>query len=295
MKNIFQVKQEAKEQFRKYKINSVSDIETLLCLILNVEYKDLIVKSEITDEEYKKFKKAINLRIKGNPIQKIIGYTDFLGVRISYNDKTLTPRQETEILAEMVVKYINSANNKEDSQSYTTSGSEDHHDKELKVLDLCCGSGCIGLSIAKNTNAIVTLVDISKHALKHTKQNAKSNKINNVKIIKSDLFQNIKDKFDIVVSNPPYIKREDLKTLENEVKKHDPMLALDGGITGYYFYENIIKKLPNYLNKGGKVFFEIGIYQDKKVSKMLEEHFEEIKIVKDYANINRFIMAKLKG
>jgi len=295
MKNIFEVKKEAKDIYKKHKMNSVSDIETLLCLVLNVEYKDLMLKTEISDDDYKKFKKAIKLRIKGNPIQKIIGYTDFYGVRISYNDKTLTPRQETEILAEMVSKYINSADNKEDIKNYTTSSNDDHHGKILSVLDLCCGSGCIGLSIAKNTNAKVTLSDISKHAIKHTKQNAKQNKITKVKLIKSDLFEKIDKKFDIIVSNPPYIKSEDLNNLEREVKKHDPMIALDGGITGFDFYEQIIKELPKHLNKGGKVYFEVGIYQDKKVAKLLEENFEEIKILKDYANINRFVVAKLKG
>ena len=295
MKKLVQVKQEAKALYKEHKINSVSDIETLLCLILEVGYKDLLLKTEISDKQYKMFMNGIKKRIKGVPIQKIIGYTYFNGVKISYKDKTLTPRQETEILADKIVKYIKAIEKKEDVSSYTKSDSSHRRTKKLRVLDLCCGSGCIGLSIAQNTTAKVTLSDISRFAISHTKENAKKNFIKKVKIIKSDLFTKIKGKFDIIVSNPPYIKKGDLQNLELEVKKYDPMLALDGGVTGYDFYEKIISQAPKYLAKGGLIFFEVGIYQDKKVSKMLEENFEDIKITKDFANINRFVEAKIKG
>ena len=165
---------------------------------------------------------------------------------------------------------------------------------KLKVLDLCTGSGCIAITIAKNTDAKVYAVDISEAALTVAKKNATTHNAN-VKFINSDLFNNLKkEKFDIIISNPPYIRSKDILALEDEVKKNDPLISLDGGEDGLYFYREIAKSAPKYLNKNGKIFLEIGINEAKSVKKLLQNNFENIKIKKDYSGIDRVVIADIK-
>ena len=212
-------------------------------------------------------------RSKHEPLDSIIGFTEFYGLQVPFNKDTLTPRQETEILVDNVVKDIGNQN--------------------VKVLDLCSGSGCIGLAIAKSTKAFVYLSDISGVALDISMRNAKLNNVE-VNYIKSDLFESITDKFDVIVSNPPYIKTSDLESLEDEVRLFDPMLALDGKDSGYYFYEKIIKDLKNHLNKNGKIYFEVGIDQAEYVSNLLKHDFKDISVIKDYSGVERIVTATLK-
>ena len=261
----------AKEILKEASVASVKDAEFILASVLNTDVAGLNAIEFLTIKQAKVFNKKIKARSKHCPLDKIIGYTDFLNVRIPFDKNTLSPRQETEILTEKIIKNIKG--------------------KKLTVLDLCSGSGCIGIAIAKSTNASVTLSDISKKANKAAKANAELNGVD-VTIILSDLFENIPNKFDVIVSNPPYIKRRDLEVLEIEVRDFDPRLALDGGEDGLDFYRDIISKAPEYLNDGGKLYLEIGIEQSKEVVKMLGKNFEDIVVEKDYSGIDRYIIAK---
>lgn len=265
----------AKQEFNKIlKDNGVVDYENnttqLFLWVLKVNKVELLLKQQISNKEYKKLKQLVLKRAKHYPLQYLIKSVEFFGNKIIVNKNVLIPRNETEQLCEMVAK---NSNNK-------------------KVLDLCSGSGCIGLGIKLNSSADVTLSDISSGALKVAKKNAKQNKLN-VKFIKSNLFENIKEKFDIIVSNPPYIKTCDLINLQPEVK-FEPMVALDGKDDGLFFYKKIIEEAPKFLNDFGEIYFEFGLGQEQSIKKLLSKDFECIKIFKDYYNKNRFIYAKLK-
>lgn len=261
----------AKERLKAASITNLMDAEFILASVLDTDVAGLNAVEFLTNKQAKAFRKKIKARSKHCPLDKIIGYTDFLDVRIPFDKNTLSPRQETEILTEKIIKDIKG--------------------KKLSVLDLCSGSGCIGIAIAKATSASVTLSDISKKANKVAKSNAELNGVD-VTILLSDLFDSIPNKFDIIVSNPPYIKRRDLEVLEIEVRDFDPRLALDGGEDGLDFYRDIISKAPEYLNNGGKLYLEIGIEQCKDVVKMLDKDFDNIVVEKDYNGIERYIIAK---
>ena len=266
--------------------------EYILAVALKVEHSDLFKIDAIDDKKYKKYLKLISERCKHVPLDKIIGYRDFYSLRIPFNHNVLTPRQETEILADILIKDIQEVIKK---NKFPT---------PLALLDLCTGSGCLGLSVAHNTNVNVTMSDISKKAIKIAKFNNKYNNrlrvleqksMINPNFVVSDLFDNITCKYDLIVCNPPYIKTEELTKLEIEVRDFDPILALDGGKDGLDFYRKIIKSAPKFLNNEnglGKIYFEIGVGQSEKIVKMLEKDFEDIQVIKDYSNIDRFIIAK---
>jgi release factor glutamine methyltransferase len=265
-------KQEFNEILKQSGVDDVSNNVTQLFLhALNLNRSELVLKTDLTNEEYNKVKRLVKKRAKHYPLQYIIKSVEFYGNTICVNKNVLIPRNETEQLCEMVAK---NANGK-------------------KVLDLCTGSGCIGLGIKANSTANVTLADISKGALNVARKNAKLNGLK-VKVVETDLFSNVKGKFDIIVSNPPYIKTKDLEKLQPEVK-FEPELALDGMADGYYFYKKIINEAPKFLNKFGEIYFEVGVGQAKTVAKLLSKHFECIRIVKDYYNKERIVYAKLKG
>lgn len=247
-----------------------NNITQIFLHVLKTTKVNYILTKEITKKQYLKAKDLVLKRANNYPLQYLLKYVEFYGNKIKVNKNVLIPRNETEQLCDIVSKTANNKN----------------------VLDLCCGSGCLGLGIKANTNANVVLSDVSCKALKVAKHNAKINNLN-VKFIKSDLFKNINQKFDIVVSNPPYIKSSDLNGLQAEVK-FEPKLALDGKADGYYFYKKIIEELPQYLNKNGEVYFEYGVGQAKTIENLLKKNFTCIRIIKDYYNKNRFIYAKLK-
>lgn len=266
---------EAKKEFNNIlKQSNISDTENnvaqLFLHVLNCSRVEYLTKVTITEDEYKQIKRLVIKRSKHEPLQYIVGEVEFCGNKIKVNKNVLIPRNETEQLCDLVSKTAN----------------------DKKVLDLCCGSGCIGLGIKANSSADVTLADVSLKALNVAKNNAKLNNLN-VTFVKSDLFKNVKGKFDIIVSNPPYIKTKDLETLQPEVK-NEPMLALDGETDGLSFYRQIINDAPRFLNKSGEIYFEYGIGQAKAIEKLLKKNFECIRIIKDYYNKDRFIYAKLK-
>lgn len=249
-----------------------SDIDWIVCLTAKVNRSDLATLSHVKESEEKKMYEIANRRKSGEPLWQIIGNTDFYGVEIDINDKVLCPRPETEELVYTVLKSVK--------------GGE-------KVLDLCCGSGCIGVAIAMNAQVNVVSTDISEDAVELTNKNvAKHNLEDKVTVIKGDLFENVTDKFDIIISNPPYILSADIEKLDTEVKDHEPHIALDGGQDGLDFYRKIISEAKDYLTDDGVIYFECGVNQAESISKIAEENGYIADITKDIQGIDRIITIK---
>jgi len=227
---------------------------------------------ELKDSEKEKIMKIAQRRENKEPLQYIVHNQYFYGNKFYVDENVLIPRADTEILVEEVLKKLTA---------------------ESKVLDLCTGSGCIAVSLKKAKNTIdVTASDISSNALTIAMINAKINNVN-VNFVKSDLFANINQKYDIIVSNPPYIKKADMDCLQEEVKC-EPALALDGGSDGLDFYKQIILNAKSYLNKNGAVALEIGYNQAEEVKNILEENnYKNIKIIKDYGNNDRVVIGTI--
>jgi len=265
----------------KYGLDNVQDIEDkslkvkmILSNLLEVKKENLIVieNEELSKEKEELYKEAISKLNKKIPVQYIIGKQEFFGLSFKVNESVLIPRFDTEVLIEKVLDYCKATN------------------KEFKILDLCTGSGAIGITLAKNLpQSKVYLSDISEDALKIAKENAKAINVD-VTIIKSNMFDDIKiNDFDIIVSNPPYIEKETINSLSEEVKK-EPILALDGGKTGLDYYTIIAGKAKDYLKEDGILFLEIGFNQKNSVTKLLEENgFKNIICYKDYNNLDRVI------
>lgn len=252
-----------------------SQTELIFCYVLNINKGKLALQEQISKKHQKQVLKIIRKREKSVPLQHILGNVEFLNLKLKVNKNVLIPRNETEQLADLIINDIKNAKK-----------------NNLTVLDMCCGSGCLGLSIAKNTKSFVTLSDISKKAIKIAIQNGKQNNVENIEFKLSDLFQAISKKYDVFVSNPPYVKTNDILGLEKQVKHFEPILALDGGQSGLIFYKKIIKDLPSYLNNNASVYFEVGINQAKSVKQMLKSAgFKNIEVVKDYNNQQRIVKA----
>lgn len=239
----------------------------------NITYLAIHNKEEIDDKTKEKFKLAIIKKQNGIPLQYITHKQDFMGLCFYVDENVLIPRVDTEILVEEVIEIAKNTEN-------------------IKILDMCTGSGAIAISLAKYLpNAKISASDKSIKALKIAKENAKNN---NVKIdfIESDLFKNINHKYDIVVSNPPYIETEVIKTLDVEVQ-NEPLMALDGGKDGLDFYRIIANEVKEYLNKDGYLAFEIGYNQREAVTEILnKEGYVNIYSKKDYGGNNRIVVGK---
>ena len=235
-------------------------------------YKDMSVT--VCEKLAAKYIDYIDTRSRRIPLQYITGNQEFMGFPIRVNRHVLIPRQDTELLVETVVQDIRS------------------REKKTEVLDLCTGSGCIGISIdriCRNVN--VTGADISEEALKTASEN---NEINHthMALIKSDLFENIKKKFDIIVSNPPYIPTEETNHLMDEVKNYEPRIALDGEKDGLKFYRRIADEAGDYLKDQGKIYLEIGWNQAEQVSEILKEKgWKDITVLKDLSRRDRVVIA----
>ncbi len=218
-------------------------------------------------EQYRSRLKKRAMRI---PLQHILGIQEFMGIEFLVNDKVLIPRQDTEVLVEEVLK-----------------------EKGGTVLDLCTGSGCIAVSLAKLGHfQQVDAADISVDALDIAKENAKRAGVQ-VQFYQGNLFETITQKYDIIVSNPPYIPKEVIETLEPEVKKYEPYQALYGPNHGLYFYETISKFAVDFLNSDGKIFYEIGYDQAEAVCTILERNkYKEIEVIADLSGKNRVVKAR---
>ncbi len=223
---------------------------------LKLKYKENFYNRNI-DELILESKEELKKIEQGVPLHKVLGYIEMTNVNIDLSKNVLIPRYETEELVMFASKYIN---------------------KESKVLDLCSGSGYIALAIKKMTQAEVSASDISLEAIEQIKINKNKNKLN-IEIIQSDLFENINDKFDVIISNPPYIPNN--KLITNSVINHEPHLALFGGEDGNNFYRRIIEEYNNHLNPGGIILFEISNDNSKYLKNI---GFE---IIKDINNKER--------
>ena len=268
---------EVKNKLAAAGVNDKSETDWLIATILGKNRVEIKLVSAVTDKQYQDIMKAAQRRAKGESLDNIFGYTEFYGLRFDVNKKVLTPRMETEILVEQVLKAQKGF-------------------KEAKILDLGTGSGAIAVSIAKNSDAKVTAVDVRKSALLVAEGNAKKNDVK-VEFLHSNLFDGLKrkKKFDIIVSNPPYIASDDIKKLDKNVRECDPVLALDGGEDGLDFYRAIIPAATKKLTSEGMLFFEIGKGQGAQVRKLMRESgFEEIKTIKDYNKIERVICGKYR-
>ncbi len=233
--------------------------------------KDFLAGKILSPEKITKISNLINIRLEKNiPIQYLLGYAYFMGEKFFVTEDVLIPRPETELLVQKVIEF-----------------------KGKTVLDIGTGSGCIAIMIKKLSEKEVTACDISKKALEIAVKNAK-NLHAEVNFIESNLFENISGKFDIIVSNPPYIPMKTMFELQKEVIGHEPHLALFAeDEEGVEFYKKIIEKAPLYLNKGGYLCFEIGINQSDSIIKMLAgSGFNDIICIKDLNKIERIVTAK---
>lgn len=263
-------KKDIEQKFLKSHIDK-TEVNILFCEALDISRAELLTKTEISNCEKKKVDHAVKKRLAGEPIQKIFKRAYFYGYTFFVNKNVLCPRPETELLVEECLKFAK------------------HGDK---ILDLCTGSGCIAISIKKNIDAEVFASDVSEKALYVAKKNAK-NLGAEIKFVKSDMFENLRQKFDIIVSNPPYIPTKEIEDLDVEVKNFDPKISLDGGEDGLEFYKQIANGAKHLLNKNGKILLEIGIKQAKNVQKMLKNAGFSVYVKKDYNNIERIIVGEL--
>lgn len=215
--------------------------------ISKTEAEELIKISKNIEEDYNKL-------LKQYPIQYLIGYVNFYGNKINVNENVLIPRYETEYLVEKTIKY---------SKKYLKD--------QISILDIGTGSGAIAITLSKELNSDVTAADISQLALETAKNNAKLNGTN-INFIKSDLFENVHNKFDIIISNPPYIDRSE--EIMESVYKYEPHLALYAENNGLYFYEEIIKNAKDYLNEKFIIAFEIGYKQAENIKSIAKQYFE---------------------
>ena len=233
-----------------------------------IHSEDIIEKNKAEE-----FFRLIERRSKRIPLSYVIGTRDFFGLTFKVDENVLIPEQETELLVEEVIK----------------------HSERKSVLDMCTGSGCIAISIALfGKPSKVAASDISEKALEVARENAKSLKAGEISFIQGDMFENVTEKFDIIVSNPPYIETGEIDELMPEVRDYLPRLALDGDEDGLKFYRIISKEAVKKLNKNGRIFYEIGYNQSRAVASiLLENGFTDIKVIKDYSGLDRIVMAKL--
>ena len=231
------------------------------------------MKDEILPEQLNEYKGLIKKRAERVPLQYITGEQEFMGLTFHVNSNVLIPRQDTETLVEEAIKLV---------------------EPGMSILDMCTGSGCIIISILKKCSGIQgTGSDISKQALNVAKKNAKLNNVA-VDFERSDMFENLSDKYDMIVSNPPYIRSDVVPTLMPEVCEFEPLDALDGHEDGLYFYRKIIKECKSFLKEDGKILFEIGNDQGQAVSDMLTyAGFRNVGVRKDLAHNDRVVVGML--
>ena len=260
--------EKTKKEFAEKEIDE-SDAEWIYALVLDVKRSELKTERTVKPSESKKIREIVEKRLAGRPLWYIIGDTEFYGCNIRVDERALIPRPETEILADSVVK---SAENGD------------------KILDMCTGSGCIAVSVAKalqNKEVTVTGADVSDAAIMLAKENAKLNGVS-VNFIQSDLFAGVRGRFNIIVCNPPYIKSGEIPFIQKEVREHEPRVALDGGEDGLDFYRRIAKDVRSYLVKDGMLIMECGEGQANDILQIFPKREYAI-VLKDLAGVDRFV------
>ena len=272
---IEQLKKQGSDRLRDAGIAEADlDAAYLLEYVLHIDRMAFLMdkEKEVSSEDASRYMEQIEVRAKHIPLEHITGEQEFMGYSFFVNEHVLIPRQDTEVLVEQVAKLADGK----------------------RVLDVCTGSGCIILSLDQLCNLTKAVgVDLSTEALKVARANG-MRLDSSVEWIESDLFANVTGTFDIIVSNPPYIETKVIDGLMEEVRCHEPMMALDGGEDGLYFYRKIVEESPKYLTNNGYLCFEIGYNQGEEVKALMEHAgFQECQVIKDLAGLNRVVMGHL--
>lgn len=267
---LLELRNELKKEFSQQSID-VADVDFIISEVLGVSRTELVLIDEIELEHVEEIKNKATERLSNVPVEKIFNKSYFYGLEFWVDENVLSPRPETEIVVEEALESIKQNN-------YSS------------VLDLCTGSGCIAISIKKNAQAIVTASDISTKALQIAKSNAKKHNLE-INFIKSNMFENLEGKFDLIVSNPPYIDTQEIELLDKEVKEHDPFIALDGGELGLKYYNIIHDNLRKVLNDDGMLILEIGDEQKDLIVSLFND-FDLVKSLKDYSGNDRVLIFK---
>lgn len=256
------------------------DARLLLEHICRTTRQDLLAHGDrrVGPLEQAGYLELIGKRSRHIPLQYLTGVQDFMGLTFRVNENVLIPRQDTEILVEEALR-----------------GGCDY----VRLLDMCTGSGCILLSLLHYSNNSSGIgIDISEKALQTAKENADWLGVQGAQFKCGNLFAALSEgeKFDIILSNPPYISSGVIAGLMEEVREHEPLQALDGGADGLFFYRRITEEAGHYLNRGGKLYYEIGFDQAQSVTGLLEEHgYKDIRVVKDYAGLDRVVYGTFTG
>lgn len=266
------------ETARQLKDNARFEAELMVMRALGITRTELVLNSKrnVSPSEKWAVCDMVKRRLKGEPLQYIFGECEFMSLDFYVGEGVLIPRSDTEILVETIME--TAADN-------------------AKILDICTGSGCIGISLAHYIkNAQVTLIDISDSALSFAERNILRHNLScRVKMQRMDILKVCpNEKYDIVVSNPPYIETDVISTLMEEVREHEPHIALDGGKDGLLFYERIINIAPYILAENGCLAFEIGYNQGQAVKTMMEKNFINVRIIKDFGGNDRVVTGILK-
>lgn len=278
---IKEVLYKAVEELKNNKISEpIVKARILLSYVLDVKKEYLVIHSEdeLDREIINKYNAKIIELTKGKPLQYITNNQEFMKMNFYVDENVLIPRADTEILVEEVI--YNCSKNVE---------------KSYDILDLCAGSGAIGVSLGKYVkNSNIVCSDISKKALEIVKKNAEANEVYNVETVHSDMFENIGRKFDIIVSNPPYIRKDIIQNLDKEVQS-EPYIALNGGVDGLDFYRTIVNEAYKYLKVGGGLFLEIGYDQKEDVTKLIKNSgkYKEVYSKTDLYGNDRVVVALL--
>ena len=270
------------------------DAQELYCYLTGLDKVSLFLKAEeeVDPETEEKYMELIMRRAERIPLQHITGVQEFMGYTFKVNPHVLIPRQDTETLVTEAAKTIQSTPREKLSFFEKLKGR-----KEWDVLDLCCGSGAVGISLAKIcSNVKVTATDISAEAVETAEANAEDLRVK-VRFLTGDMFEPVKGrKFDMIVSNPPYIRTNMISILQEEVKDHEPLNALDGGRDGLDFYRTIVEKAADFLKPEGFLLMEIGHDQGEDLRKMLKDSgkYSPAVVIKDLPGRDRVVKCKLK-
>lgn len=263
---------------KKENFNNVETIRWIVVKVLRLKREQFNIIARVSEFQFEKMKLALKRHIKGETLSEIFGFVEFYGNFYKVTENVFDPRLSTEAMIDAVLN------------------SDIKNKPNLKVVDLCTGSGCIAITLSKLLNVQIDAIDVSQQALKVATEN--NYKIGgNVNFIEMDLNEDwnksLKNKYDIIVSNPPYWDSSKI-LINKEIVKNNPIIGFDGGEEGLHFIKHIINNAPNYLNKKGQLFLEIDPEQENKIRKLLKENFKDIRTYLDYRNIVRVISASLK-
>lgn len=245
------------------------EAEKIMISVFGKDRKELsLCYREEDPDRSSEIEAIIKRRKSGEPLSYILGKTDFFGLSLNVSNACLTPRADTEVICEKAIEFLKNK-------------------KCQDVLDICTGSGCIALAVAANTDSFVDALDISEKAIEIAEKNAKETFLQDrvrfsICDVLSDDFLKITKKYDLIISNPPYIPTKDIENLSEEVKK-EPISALDGGEDGLVFYRRFLKTLPNMLKKGGKIIFEIGYDQKEDMENLISKYGYKHEFFYDYS------------